>query len=138
MPTKITKAFNLAKQQIKTAKDFFNKEDIDNSIYYIWLSFENLTNTLKDSLNGRPTQIHKEKIVILKNYYLIKQLNKDYSKTFKELERHRLAAGFGPYSNTVKNYTKDDVKGYLEDIESLLREAEASLKKRGIIETKNS
>jgi len=130
MPTKISKAYDLSKEQIKTAKEFFDKNKIDNSIYYIWLSFENLINILKDSFDGRPTQIHKEKIVILKNYYLIKQLNKDYSKTFKELQKHRLAAGFGPYSNIVKNYTKDDVKKYLEEVESLLKETEASLKKR--------
>ena len=131
MPTKISKAFNLAKQQVKTAKDFFNKEDIDNSIYYVWLSFETLTNVLKDSFDGRPTQVHKEKIVILKNYYLIKQLNKDYSETFKELLKHRLAAGFGPYSNIVKNYAKEDVKKYFKEVKSLLKETEASLEKRG-------
>ena len=119
--------------QINLAKRFLNEDRIDEALYFISLAAENLVNTLKVAINGFYVKDHREKGLILKEYYILGYLSKDYSEVFEKLAKFRIAAEFHPYTAIPKSYTRNDVLNYLEQIEELREEVIEYLRKRGLI-----
>jgi len=130
---KIEEALAKIDDQINLAKRFLNEDRIDEALYFIWLAAENLVNTLKTAINGFYVKDHREKSLILKEYYILGYLNKDYSELFEKLAKFRIAAEFHPYTSIPKSYTKKDVVNYLKQIEELREEVIKYLRKRGLI-----
>lgn len=119
--------------QLKEAKRFLEEGKIDEALYFVWIAAENVVNSLKTGINGIYLKDHKEKSYILKDYFALGTLKKDYSKTFGRLSKYRLAAGFHPYTSIPKSYTKADVLMFLKEIEGLRTEAREALVKRGVL-----
>ncbi len=130
---KITEALAKIDDQINLARRFLNENRIDEALYFIWLAAENLVNTLKIAINGFYVKDHREKSLILKEYYVLGYLGKDYSKLFEKLAKLRIAAEFHPYTSIPKTYTKKEVLSDLKQIEELRGEVIRYLKKRGLI-----
>lgn len=128
MQNRISEAFELAEKQLQIAEDFFQKEDIDNSLIYIWNCFENLINCLKDHFNNKPLYDHRPKIEVIKDFYLAQKVKQDYSRTFIKLISYRLVAEFGPYTKIPKSYTQKDVEKYLQEAKTFLEEVNQILK----------
>jgi len=131
MERKIAEALSKISDQIDLAKRFLDENRIDEALYFIWLAAENLVNTLKIAVNGFYVKDHREKGLILKEYYALGYLNRDYSKLFEKLAKFRIAAEFHPYTSIPKSYTKNDVLNYLKQIEELREEVIKYLKKKG-------
>ncbi|RLI88242.1 MAG: hypothetical protein DRO98_03405 [Archaeoglobales archaeon] len=130
---KIAEALAKIDDQTNLAGRFLNENRIDEALYFIWLAAENLVNTLKIAINRFYVKDHREKSLILKEYYVLGYLNRDYSELFERLAKFRIAAEFHPYTSIPKSYTKDDVLNYLKQIEELREEVIKYLKKRGLI-----
>ena len=130
---KIVEALAKIDDQTNLAGRFLNENRIDEALYFIWLAAENLVNTLKIAINRFYVKDHREKSLILKEYYVLGYLNRDYSELFERLAKFRIAAEFHPYTSIPKSYTKDDVLNYLKQIEELREEVIKYLKKRGLI-----
>ena len=128
MQTRISEAFELAKKQLQIADDFFQKEDIDNSLIYIWNSFENLINCLKDHFNNKPLYDHRPKVDVLRDFFLAQKIKNDYAQTFAKLISYRLVAEFGPYTKIQKSYTSKDVEKYLREAKTFLEEVKQIIK----------
>ncbi len=128
MQNRILEAFELAKKQLSIAEEFFQKGDIDNSLIYIWNCFENLTNCLKDHFSNKPLYDHRPKVDVLRDFFLQKRTQKDYSQTFSKLISYRLVAEFGPYTKILKSYTKNDVERYLLEAKTFLEEVAKIIK----------
>ncbi len=122
MQDRILEAFKLAEKQLSIAEEFFQKEDADNSLIYIWNCFENLTNCLKDYFNNKPLYDHRPKVDVLRDFFLQRKTKNDYSQTFSKLISYRLVAEFGPYTKISKSYTKIDVERYLQEAKTFLEE----------------
>ncbi|MBU4245568.1 hypothetical protein L6303_07835 [archaeon] len=120
-------------EQLNEAKRFMEEDKIDEALYFVWIAAENVVNSLKTGINGIYLKDHKEKSYILKDYFILGTLKKDYSKTFGRLSKYRLAAGFHPYTSIPKSYTKADVLKFLKEIEELRAEAREALVKRGVL-----
>jgi len=120
-------------KQLARAGFYLKENELDDALYYVWLAAENLINLLKISVNGFYLKDHKEKSDVLKAYYSRSMLNKDYSLVFEKLSKYRLAAQFEPYTSIPKDYTKDDVNYYLNEILSLKKEIYKFLKEKGKI-----
>lgn len=129
---KIREAWNKVNGQMEEAKNFLKENKIDEALYFVWLAAENLVNTLKILQNGYYLKKHREKSEILKRYFLLKILKKDYSGVFKRLSKYRLAAEFHPYTSVPKDYTKEDVAYYLKEIGALKQEIKKVLTEKGI------
>lgn len=130
---KIRKGFDKIKEQLKDAEEFLKKNKTDEGLYFIWIAAENLVNSLKTTLNGFYLKGHREKSYILKDYFVLGILKKDYSTLFEKLSKYRIAAGFHPYTSIPKNYTKQEVIEFLEKIKELKGEVEKILIKRGVL-----
>ncbi|MCK4730217.1 MAG: hypothetical protein KAT28_02760 [Candidatus Aenigmarchaeota archaeon] len=130
---KIREGWDKIKEQLKDAEDFLEKNKTDEGLYFIWVVAENLVNSLKTTLNGFYLKEHREKSYILKDYFALGILKKDYSTLFKKLSKYRLAAGFHPYTSIPKNYTKQEIIKFLEKIKELKGEVERILIKRGVL-----
>ena len=118
--------------QINLARRFLNENRIDEALYFIWLAAENLVNTMKIAVNGFYVKDHREKSLILKEYY-IGYLEKDYSELFEKLAKFRITAEFHPYTSIPRSYTKRDVPNYLKQIERLKEEVIKYLKQKGLV-----
>ncbi|RLI99272.1 MAG: hypothetical protein DRP06_03755 [Candidatus Aenigmatarchaeota archaeon] len=130
---KIREGWDKIKEQLKDAEEFLKKNKTDEALYFIWIVAENLVNSLKTTLNGFYLKEHREKTYILKDYFVLGILKKDYSDLFKKLSKYRIAAGFHPYTSIPKNYTKQEVIKFLEKIKELKGEVERILIKRGVL-----
>lgn len=119
--------------QLKEAKRFISEEKVDEALYFVWLAAENLVNTLKVLINGFYLKGHKTKAYTLKDYFLIGILKKDYSETFEKLSRYRIPAEFHPYTSIPKDYTKENVERFMNDIEEFKKEIERKLIEKKII-----
>lgn len=119
--------------QLKEAKRFLEEGKIDEALYFIWIAAENIVNSLKTGINGIYLKDHKGKSYILKEYFVLGTLKKDYSETFRRLSKYRIAAAFHPYTSIQKSYTKADVVKFLKEIEELMAEAKSVLVKRGVL-----
>ncbi|TRZ55184.1 hypothetical protein D4Q76_00960 [archaeon] len=129
----VQKNWEKVNSQINEANRFLDEGKTDEALYFVWLAAENIVNSLKTTINGFYSKEHKEKSYVLKDYFVLGTLKKDYSKTFEKLSKYRLAAGFHPYTSIPKNYTKNDVLIFLEEIEKLKAEAKDLLIKRGVL-----
>jgi len=119
--------------QIEESKRFLDEQKIDEALYFIWIAAENLVNCLKVTVNGIYLKEHRAKTDILKAYFAAGTLKKDYSRTFEKLSKYRIAAEFHPYTSIKRDYTKEDVKRFLEEIEGLKAELSRILKERGVL-----
>ena len=119
--------------QLEEVRRFLVEDKVDEALYFIWLAAENIINNLKVGINGFYLKNHHAKTDLLKDYFIMGILNEDYSKTFKELSKYRLVAEFHPYTSIPKDYTKEDVLNFLENIEKLKDEVEKFLTKKGVL-----
>jgi uncharacterized protein (UPF0332 family) len=130
---KIREAWLKIEEQLNEARNFLKKDKIDEALYFIWIAAENIINSLKTTMNGFYLKDHRGKSYVLKEYYALSILKKDYSKTFEKLSKYRIAAGFHPYTSIPKDYTKEDVIEFLREIEGLKEEVEEILKDKGVL-----
>lgn len=119
--------------QLGEAMRFLQENKADEALYFIWLAAENIVNSLKTAINGFYSKEHREKSYILKDYFALGTLEKDYSGTFEMLSKYRIAAGFHPYTSIPRNYGKGDVARFLGEIEGLKKEVEKLLVKKGVL-----
>ena len=119
--------------QLEEAKRFLKEEKLDEALYFIWLAAENIVNNLKVIINGFYLKDHRAKTDILRDYFVMGKLKKDYSKTFEKLSKYRIVAEFHPYTSIPKDYTKEDVVNFLKEIQEFKKEAEKFLIKKGIL-----
>lgn len=119
--------------QLKEVERFLEEDKLDEALYFIWLATENIVNNLKVAINGFYLKDHRAKTDILKEYFVVGKLKKDYSKTFEKLSKYRIVAEFHPYTSIPKDYTKEDVLNFLKEIEELKKEVERFLIKKGIL-----
>ena len=92
--------------QIKEVKRFLEEDKADEALYFTWLAAENIVNTLKVSIDGYYLKEHKAKTYLLKEYFILEKLKKDYSKIFEKLSKYRIVAEFHPYTSIPKDYTQ--------------------------------
>lgn len=114
--------FELTQKKLNHARNFFKDEDMEETIHYIWVVFENCINIVKDLKNNKPTHEHKEKVVLFEYYYSIGILKKNYAPSFDRLIKLRVRADFGAYSWTPQIPEKDKVEQYLLECEELFEE----------------
>ena len=119
--------------QLEEAKRFLKEEKLDEALYFIWLAAENIVNNLKVIINGFYLKDHRAKTDILRDYFVMGKLKKDYSKTFEKLSKYRIVAEFHPYTSIPKDYTKEDVLNFLKEIQELKKEVEKFLIEKGIL-----
>ncbi len=129
----IRQSWNKLNEQLKEAKRFLGENKTDEALYFIWIAAENIVNSLKTAMNGVYLKDHREKSYILKDYFVLGTLKKDYSKVFERLSKYRIAAGFHPYTSIPKEYTKSDVLNFLKEIEGLRAEVNGILIKKGVL-----
>lgn len=120
-------------EQLSEARRFLQEGKPDEALYFTWLAAENLANTVKVLRNHAYLKEHKEKATLLKTYFALGFLKKDYSLTFARLSRFRIAAAFHPYTSIPKQYTAKDVSSFLKEIEELQKEAGELLRKKGLL-----
>lgn len=116
--------FEKVKKQMQFAKDFFNKDELDESIHYIWTVFENCLNIIKDVKNNKPLFEHKPKIEQFSIFYIIGILSQDYSEFYRMLEKLRFRADLGSYSKAPQIPPNGTVKNYLDKAGELVKETE--------------
>ena len=119
--------------QLNEASRFLEEDKIDEALYFTWLAAENIVNNLKVAINGFYLKDHRAKTDILKDYFVMGRLKKDYSKIFEKLSKYRLVAEFHPYTSIPKDYTKQDVLNFLKEIQELKIEVEKFLIKKGVL-----
>ncbi len=119
--------------QLKEVERFLEEKKLDEALYFIWLAAENLANNLKVVINGFYLKDHKSKTDLLKDYFVMSKLRKDYSKTFEKLSKYRIVAEFHPYTSIPKDYTKEDVLNFLKEVRELKKEVEKILIKKRIL-----
>lgn len=119
--------------QLREAKRFLDEDQLDEALYFIWLAAENIVNSMKVGINGFYLKEHEAKSSLLKDYFAMDVLRKDYSKTFEQLSKYRIAAGFHPYTSVPKDYTRGDVVNFMLEIQKLKKEAEGFLAKKGVL-----
>jgi len=119
--------------QLKEVERFLEEKKLDDALYFIWLAAENIVNNLKVTINGFYLKDHRTKTGILKEYFVMGKLKKDYSKTFEKLSKYRIVAEFHPYTSIPKDYEKEDVLNFLREIQELKKEVEKFLIKKGIL-----
>jgi len=119
--------------QIDEVKRFLDEDKLDEALYFTWFAAENLVNTLKVSINGYYLKDHKAKYGILKDYFALGTLKKDYSETFKKLSKYRLVAEFHPYTSIPKDYTREDVLEFLHETQELKKEVLKFLTEKGVL-----
>ncbi len=76
----IRQNWNKTEDQLKEAKRFIEEGKIDEALYFIWIAAENVINSLKTGINGIYLKDHNEKSHILKEYFILETLKKDYSE----------------------------------------------------------
>lgn len=123
--------FELTKKKLGHAEDFFKKDDLNETIHYVWVVFENCINIIKDIKNQMPLKEHKTKIDTFEVYYNIGILKQNYSYYFEQLEKLRVRADFGEYALAPKIPGKDKVKEFLGKAKELFEETSAILKETG-------
>ncbi len=130
----IQEAWVKIEDQISLAERFLKENRTDEALYFVWIAAENLVNTLKVTINGKYLKDHREKSLILLEYYALGTLKKDYSELMEKLAKYRIAAEFHPYTSIPRSYTKSDVENYLHEVKEMRREIEGILKDRGLLE----
>ena len=125
--------WNKISSQLAEVKRFIEEDKPDEALYFIWLAAENIVNNLKVTINGFYLKDHRAKTDLLKDYFVMGKLKKDYSKIFEKLSKYRIVAEFHPYTSIPKDYTKQDVINFLKEFQELKKEVEKFLIKKGIL-----
>lgn len=128
----IARNWSKIESQLEESKRFLGEDKPDEALYFIWLAAENIVNALKFSVNGAYLKEHAAKSRELESYFVLGTLKNDYSKTFEQLSKYRIVAGFHPYTSIPKDYTKADVIGFLWEITKLRDEVKAILVGKGV------
>lgn len=115
------------RKKLDKAKEEFGKNEMAEAVHYIWTVFENCINVIKDAKNNRPLYEHKSKTDLFSLYYSLSYLEKDYSGIFALLEKLRIRADFGDYSNAPNLPGKEKIEGFLGAAVSLYAETEKLL-----------
>ncbi len=115
------------RKKLDKAKEEFSKNEIAEAVHYIWTVFENCINVIKDAKNNKPLYEHKSKTDLFSLYYSLHYLEKDYSGIFALLEKLRIRADFGDYSNAPNLPGKEKIEGFLDAAVSLYAETEKLL-----------
>jgi len=113
---------NFNEHKLKKAHEEFNKGEMAEAVHYIWVVFENCVNIIKDAKNNKPLYEHKSKVDILAMYYSLEYLKVDYSNTFALLEKLRIRADFGDYSNAPNLPEKEEIQKLLDSADRLFSE----------------
>lgn len=129
MYDRIREVLQLTRKKLRLATRFYTEGDMEECIHYIWLVFENSINIIKDVLDNKPVFEHKTKQDFFSLYHELGFLARDYSESFAMLEKLRIRADFGPYSQTPSIPRKGKVNEYLHEAKQLLGEAENRVKK---------
>jgi len=119
--------------QLKEVDRFIEENKIDEALYFIWLAAENIVNNLKVTINGFYLKNHRTKTSILKDYFVMGRLKKDYSEVFEKLSKYRIVAEFHPYTSIPKDYKREDVLNFLKEIQELKKEVKIFLVKKGVL-----
>lgn len=117
------------RKKLAHAKDFFQEKDLVETVHYIWVVFENCINIIKDAKHNDPVYEHKSKIYLFSLYHSLGYLKEDYSEIFALLEKLRIRADFGDYSQVPQIPGENKIKEYLEKAERLFLEAENTVQK---------
>lgn len=115
------------KKKLERARDEFNKNEMAETIHYTWIVFENCINVIKDAKNNKPLYEHKSKTDLFALYFSLSYLEKDYSGIFSVLEKLRIRADFGDYSNAPSLPGKEKIEGFLDAADSLYAETKKLL-----------
>lgn len=115
------------RNKLKKAKEEFAKGDMAETVHYSWIVFENCINIIKDAKNNKPLYEHKSKTDVFALYHSLGYLKNDFSGTFAVLEKLRIRADFGNYSNAPKLPQKEKIKNFLDKAVSLFNETEQVL-----------
>lgn len=110
------------KKKLEKAKEEFSKDEMAETIHYTWIVFENCINVIKDAKNNKPLYEHKSKVDVFSFYHSLGYLKRDYSRTFATLEKLRIRADFGDYSNAPNLPNKEKIKEFLNSAANLFKE----------------
>ena len=113
---------SFTKKKLDKAKEEFNKDEMAETVHYIWVIFENCINIIKDAKNNSPLYEHKSKTDVFSLYHSLDYLKKDYSGTFALLQKLRIRADFGDYSDAPNLPSKEKIKEFLDESISLFKE----------------
>lgn len=119
--------FKFTENKLKKAREEFSKGEIAETIHYVWIVFENCVNIIKDAKNNKPLYEHKSKLDVLALYHSLGYLKKDYSSIFAKLEKFRIRADFGEYSNAPNLPPREEVEEFLNIAIGLLEETKEIL-----------
>ncbi|MDO8656736.1 MAG: hypothetical protein Q7K45_05860 [Nanoarchaeota archaeon] len=112
------------RKKLAHARTFMQAKDLVETIHYVWVVFENCINIIKDAKYDEAVYQHKPKIDLFSLYYSMGYLKEDYSTIFAMLEKLRIRADFGDYSQVPQIPDEQKVKEYLEKAQQLFQEAE--------------
>ncbi len=112
------------RKKLAHARTFMQAKDLVETIHYIWVVFENCINIIKDAKYDDAVYKHKPKIDLFSLYYSIGNLKEDYSVIFAVLEKLRIRADFGDYSQVPPIPDEQKVKEYFEQAQRLFHETE--------------
>ncbi len=119
---RIEGTLGLTRKKLDHAKEFFEKNDMEETIHYIWVVFENCINIIKDLKNKTPVYKHKPKIELYSIYYSLGILKKDYSEVFAKLEKLRIRADFCDYSRVPNLPGRQKIEEFLDNAIELFEE----------------
>jgi hypothetical protein len=114
-------------KKLKKAKEEFSRGEIAEAVHYIWIVFENCINIIKDAKNNKPLYEHKSKADLFSLYHSLHYLETDYSETFSILEKLRIRADFGDYSNAPNLPDKEKISEFLNKAIDLFKETKNML-----------
>ncbi|MEK6974522.1 MAG: hypothetical protein AABW41_04785 [Nanoarchaeota archaeon] len=117
------------RKKLEKAKEEFDNGELTETIHYVWTVFENCINIIKDAKDSKPIYEHKSKINMFSLYYSLGYLKKDYSNIFAVLEKLRIRADFGEYSNAPNLPNEIKIREFLKESISLFKETEELLLK---------
>ncbi len=112
------------RKKLVHARHFLHAKDLTEAIHYIWVVFENCINIIKDVKYDDAVYQHKPKIDLFSLYHSIGYLQEDYSDIFALLEKLRIRADFGDYSQVPHIPAESKVKEFLDKAEQLFKETE--------------
>ena len=118
---------DFTRKKLEKAKEEFEKGEYAETIHYIWVVFENCINVIKDAKNYKPLYEHKSKVDLFSLYNSLGYLRNDYSSIFSVLQKLRIRADFGDYSNAPNLPEKDKIKEFLEKSIELFKETQKIL-----------
>lgn|SRR3989338_1414208 len=115
------------RKKLEKAKEEFSRDELAETIHYVWIVFENCINVIKDAKDSKPAYQHKSKIDLFSFYHSLGYLKNNYADTFAMLEKLRIRADFGEYSNAPNLPDKDEIKDFLDKSIDLFNETEELL-----------